>query len=45
MVTEGRLKQKKMENQMKLEAKLHELEVLIISVAYFALLNFNCLRN
>ncbi|XWS10065.1 hypothetical protein CRYUN_Cryun39dG0043900 [Craigia yunnanensis] len=26
MVTEGRLKQKKMENQMKLEAKLHELE-------------------
>ncbi|KAB2043970.1 hypothetical protein ERO13_D01G045000v2 [Gossypium hirsutum] len=27
MVTEGRLKQKKMENQMKLEAKLHELEV------------------
>ncbi|XVF78715.1 hypothetical protein PTKIN_Ptkin14bG0157800 [Pterospermum kingtungense] len=27
MVTEGRLKQKRMENQMKLEAKLHELEV------------------
>ncbi|XWS10952.1 hypothetical protein CRYUN_Cryun38cG0042600 [Craigia yunnanensis] len=27
MVTEGKLKQKKMENQMKLEAKLHELEV------------------
>ncbi|XP_022734368.1 protein IQ-DOMAIN 1-like isoform X2 [Durio zibethinus] len=27
MVTEGRLKQKKMENQIKLEAKLHELEV------------------
>ncbi|KAK8706243.1 hypothetical protein V6N13_049817 [Hibiscus sabdariffa] len=26
MVTEGRLKQKRMENQMKLEAKLHELE-------------------
>ncbi|XVE50144.1 hypothetical protein DITRI_Ditri01bG0138200 [Diplodiscus trichospermus] len=27
MVTEGRLKQKKIENQMKLDAKLHELEV------------------
>ncbi|XP_057963560.1 protein IQ-DOMAIN 10 isoform X2 [Malania oleifera] len=27
MVTEGRLKQKKLENQQKLEAKLHELEV------------------
>lgn len=27
MVTEGRLKQKKMENQQKLEAKLHDLEV------------------
>ncbi|KAE8680119.1 zinc finger family protein [Hibiscus syriacus] len=27
MVTEGRLKQKRMENQMKLEAKLHDLEV------------------
>ncbi|GLT48594.1 hypothetical protein SLA2020_222090 [Shorea laevis] len=27
MVTEGRIKQKKLENQMKLEAKLHELEV------------------
>ncbi|KAG8637168.1 protein IQ-DOMAIN 10 isoform X2 [Manihot esculenta] len=27
MVTEGRLKQKKIENQLKLEAKLHELEV------------------
>ncbi|XWS52145.1 hypothetical protein CRYUN_Cryun11dG0042100 [Craigia yunnanensis] len=27
MVTEGRIKQKKMENQLKLEAKLHELEV------------------
>lgn len=27
MVTEGRLKQKKLENQLKLEAKLHDLEV------------------
>ncbi|KAK6934195.1 hypothetical protein RJ641_034350 [Dillenia turbinata] len=27
MVTEGRIKQKKLENQLKLEAKLHELEV------------------
>ncbi|KAI4371028.1 hypothetical protein MLD38_019305 [Melastoma candidum] len=27
MVTEGRMRQKKLENQMKLEAKLHELEV------------------
>jgi len=27
MVIEGRLKQKKLENQMKLEAKLHDLEV------------------
>ncbi|GLU13768.1 hypothetical protein SLE2022_303810 [Rubroshorea leprosula] len=27
MVTEGRLRQKKMENQLKLEAKLHDLEV------------------
>ncbi|KAF8028588.1 hypothetical protein BT93_E1275 [Corymbia citriodora subsp. variegata] len=27
MVTEGRIKQKKLENQMKLEAKLHDLEV------------------
>ncbi|XVF04306.1 hypothetical protein REPUB_Repub05bG0071200 [Reevesia pubescens] len=27
MVTEGRLKQKRMENQLKLEAKLHDLEV------------------
>lgn len=27
MVTEGRLKQKKIQNQIKLEAKLHELEV------------------
>lgn len=27
MVTDGRLKQKKLENQMKLEAKLHDLEV------------------
>lgn len=30
MVTEGRIKQKKLENQLKLEAKLHELEVLLI---------------
>lgn len=28
MVTEGRIKQKKLENQLKLEAKLHDLEVL-----------------
>ena len=28
MVTEGRIRQKKLENQLKLEAKLHELEVL-----------------
>ena len=35
MVTEGRLKQKKMENQMKLEAKLHELEVIMTVVTYF----------
>lgn len=27
MVTEGRIKQKKLENQMKLEAKLHDLEI------------------
>lgn len=27
MVTEGRLKQKKLENQLKLEAKLHDLDV------------------
>jgi hypothetical protein len=27
MVTEGRLRQKKLENQLKLEAKLHDLEV------------------
>ena len=27
MVTEGRIKQKKLENQQKLEAKLHGLEV------------------
>uniref|UniRef100_A0A2N9HQ50 Protein IQ-DOMAIN 1 n=1 Tax=Fagus sylvatica TaxID=28930 RepID=A0A2N9HQ50_FAGSY len=27
MVTEGRIRQKKLENQLKLEAKLHELEV------------------
>lgn len=36
MVTEGRLKQKKIENQLKLEAKLHELEVLT-TVTYLAL--------
>lgn len=30
MVTEGRLKQKKLENQLKLEAKLHDLEVRVI---------------
>jgi hypothetical protein len=29
MVTEGRIKQKKLENQLKLEAKLQEIEVLI----------------
>lgn len=29
MVTEGRLRQKKLENQIKLEAKLHDLEVRI----------------
>ncbi|XP_031256772.1 uncharacterized protein LOC116114775 [Pistacia vera] len=29
MVVEGRLSQKKLENQLKLEAKLHELEVLL----------------
>lgn len=28
MVTEGRLKQKKLESQMKVEAKLHNLEVI-----------------
>ncbi|KAL2247486.1 UNVERIFIED_CONTAM: hypothetical protein Sindi_2600900 [Sesamum indicum] len=28
MVTESRTRQKKLENQLKLEAKLHELEVL-----------------
>ena len=28
MATEGRIRQKKLENQMKLEAKLNELEVL-----------------
>lgn len=27
MVTEGRIRQKKLENQLKIEAKLHELEV------------------
>jgi len=27
MVSEGRLRQKKLENQLKLEAKLHDLEV------------------
>jgi len=27
MVTEGRIKQKKQENQLKLEAKLHDIEV------------------
>lgn len=27
MVTEGRIKQKKLENQLKLEAKLHDIEV------------------
>ena len=27
MVTEGRIRQKKLENQLKLEAKLHDLEV------------------
>jgi hypothetical protein len=29
MVTEGRIKQKKLENQLKLDAKLQELEVLL----------------
>jgi hypothetical protein len=29
MVTEGRIKQKKLENQLKLEARLQEIEVLI----------------
>lgn len=30
MVTEGRIKQKKLENQLKLEAKLNDLEVRLI---------------
>lgn len=29
MVTEGRIKQKKLENQQKLDAKLHDLEVML----------------
>lgn len=41
MVTEGRLKQKKIENQLKLETKLHELEVLM-AVTYLQLF-FHCL--
>lgn len=32
MVTEGRIRQKKLENQLKLEAKLHELEVRLIQL-------------
>lgn len=31
MVMNGRIKQKKVENQLKLEAKLHELEVLVVN--------------
>ncbi|KAB5560672.1 hypothetical protein DKX38_005629 [Salix brachista] len=34
MVTESRLRQKKLENQLKLEAKLHDLEVLVLAVEW-----------
>lgn len=34
MVTEGRLRQKKLENQLKLEAKLHDLEVRLNASLY-----------
>lgn len=34
MVTEARIKQKKLENQLKLEAKLHELEVLNVTNSF-----------
>lgn len=38
MVTEGRMKQKKLENQLKLEAKLHEVEVLSTSKQCYVIL-------
>jgi len=39
MVTEGRIKQRKQENQLKLEAKLHDIEVIF----FFSLsLNYLC---
>ena len=30
MITEARIKQKRLENQLKLEAKIHELQVLLL---------------
>lgn len=32
MITEAKIKQKKLENQLKHEAKIHELEVLLLSL-------------
>lgn len=43
MVTEGRLKQKKIQNQLKLEAKLHDLQVTNITCMMFLLEDFKVL--
>ena len=40
MVTEGRLKQKRVENQLKLEAKLHDLDV--YKAFYYLFMENNC---
>lgn len=44
MVTEDRIRQKKQENQQKLEAKLHELEVRV-TTAYSATCGAEVLNN